>query len=385
MMAFSACQQMEKVTLDVNNSTAPVLGTSSVTADGISAKYTPATFIVGGKEVKPELVRYSLAVVKINDNPVSMAIESDDSAEGVVTADAGSVSSTLVTLGCAYGETVAMSLVVRARLSTSAQNGYIDSEGTIDVAQFAIKKPVSRGGRYAEFDKASTWGVTGAIASAGLNWDADIPMYTNGTWHVAEGVELTTSDQFKFRKDAAWTDNFGAADGITDEPYAVTLDTKQDAGAGGKNLGVSEDGVYDLLLNPDAKLYLVVKHVDDPLAAYDKPSTWGVTGAIADAGLNWDSDIPMFTDGTWHVAKSVVLAASDQFKFRKDAAWTDNFGAADGITDEPYVVTLDQDQDAGAGGKNLGVAEDGVYNLFLNPDAKKYRVEKAVEIAPLDL
>ena len=125
--------------------------------------------------------------------------------------------------------------------------------------------------------------------------------------------------------------------------------------------------------------------MDDPLAAYDKPSTWGVTGAIADAGLNWDSDIPMFTDGTWHVAKSVVLAASDQFKFRKDAAWTDNFGAADGITDEPYVVTLDQDQDAGAGGKNLGVAEDGVYNLFLNPDAKKYRVEKAVEIAPLDL
>lgn len=384
-LLFSACQQMEKVTINVNDSTAPVLGTSNVTPDAITAQYTPATFVVGGKEVKPELVRYSLAVVKLNDSPVSMAVESDDSAEGSVTADAGAVSTALVSLGCAYGETVAISLVVRARLSTSAQNGYIDSEGTIDIASFSIKKPVSRGGRYAEFDKASTWGVTGAIASAALNWDADIPMYTNGTWHVAEGVELTTSDQFKFRKDAAWAENFGAAEGISDEPYAVTLDTKQDAGAGGKNLGVSEDGVYDLLLNPDAKLYLVVKHIDDPLAAYDKPSTWGVTGAISDAGINWDTDIPMYTDGTWHVAKSVTLAATDQFKYRKDAAWADNFGAAEGITEEPFIVTLDQDQDAGAGGKNLGVPEDGVYNLFLNPDSKKYRVEKAVEIPPLDL
>ena len=385
VMVFSACQQMEKVTINTKDSVAPVLGTSNVTPDGISANYTPATFVVGSEAVKPELVRYSLAVVTLNENPVSIAVESDDSVEGVVTAESGAVSTALVSLGCAYGETVAISLTVRARLSTSAQNGYIDSEGKIDIAQFAIKKPVSRGGRYAAFDKASTWGVTGAIAEAGLNWNGDIPMYTNGTWHVAEGVVLAASDQFKFRKDAAWADNFGAADGITDEPYAVTLDAKQDAGAGGKNLCVSEDGVYDLLLNPDAKLYLVVKHIDDPLAAYTKPSTWGVTGAIADAGLNWNDDIAMFTDGTWHVAKNVVLAASDQFKFRKDAAWADNFGAADGITDEPYAVTLGEDQDAGAGGKNLCVSEDGVYNLFLNPDAKKYRVEKAVEIPELDL
>ncbi len=385
MMAFSACQQMEKVTLDVNKSTAPVLGTSSVTAEAITANYTPATFVVGGNEVKPELVHYSLAVVKINDNAVNEAIESDDSGEDVVTAGVGAVSSTLVSLGYPYGETVAISLVVRANLSTTAKNGYIDSEGTIDIEQFSIKKPASRGGRYAAFDKLSTWGVTGSIADAGISWDKDIPMYTNGTWHVAEGVKLAASDQFKYRKDAAWTDNFGAAEGITEEPYAVTLDTKQDAGKGGKNLCVAEDGVYDLLLNPDAKLYLVVKHIDDPLAEYTKASTWGVTGSIADAGINWDKDLPMYTNGTWHVAKSVKLAASDQFKYRKDAAWTDNFGAAEGITEEPYVVTLGEEQDAGAGGKNLCVAEDGVYNLFLNPDTKKYRVEKAVVIPPLDL
>lgn len=385
IMTLFGCQQLEKVSLNPSASVAPELTGSNVTAESISASYNPATMKLGDKLVDPKLVHYSLAIVKVNEDVVSVAVDSDDSAQGVVKADAGNISAALVSIGCAYGETVAISLVVRARLSTSAQNGYIDSEGTIDIAEFAVKKPVSRGGRYAEFDKASTWGVTGAIASASLNWDGDIPMYTNGTWHVAEAVELTTSDQFKFRKDAAWTDNFGAADGITDEPYAVTLDTKQDAGAGGKNLGVSEDGTYDLLLNPEAKLYLVVKHIDDPLAAYNKPSTWGVTGAIAEAGLNWDKDLPMLTDGTWHVAKGVTLAASDQFKFRKDAAWTDNFGAADGITDEPFAVTLDQEQDAGAGGKNLCVSEDGVYNLFLNPDAKKYKVEKAVEIPPLDL
>lgn len=391
---FTACQQMEKVTVVPSKSEAPIMGDTSVDAELVTVNYTPANMFVGNEFVKTSLLNHTLVVVKVGkaneagetlEESVNAIVESNNSVEGVITAESSAISTALIGLGYDYGDEVDLSLVVRARLSATAQNGYIDSEGTLDIDGFKIKKASSRGGRYAEFDKPSSWGVTGAIASASLSWDGDIPMYTNGTWHVAEGVELTTSDQFKFRKDAAWTDNFGAAAGIDVEPYAVTLDITQDAGAGGKNLGVSEDGIYDLLLNPDAKLYLVVKHYDDPTAKYDKPSTWGVTGAISDAGINWDTDIPMFTDGIWHVAKNVTLAATDQFKYRKDAAWTDNFGAADGISEEPFIVTLNEDQDAGAGGKNLGVPEDGVYNLFLNPDSKKYRVEKAAVCPPLPI
>jgi len=385
VLALTACQQMEKVTFNPGASEAPVLNGSTVTPESISATITPATMVLGGEAVDPRLVHYSLAVVKVNEDVVSRAVDSDDSSAGVVKAEASAVSSVLVALGHEYGEKVAISLVVRARLSTSAQNGYLDSEGTIDIPEFTIKKPVSRGGRYAAFDKASTWSVTGAIASEALSWNGDIVMYTNGTWHVAEGVALATTDQFKFRKDAAWTDNFGAADGITDEPYAVTLDTKQDAGAGGKNLCVSQDGVYDLLLNPEAKVYLIVKHLEDPTAKFDKASTWGVTGAIASASINWDADIPMYTDGTWYVAKGVELTTTDQYKFRKDAAWTDNFGAAEGITDEPYVVALEEEQDAGKNGKNLAVPEDGKYDLYLNPDTKKYKISKSLVYPPLPL
>lgn len=375
IMAFSACQQMEKVTVDVNNSTAPVLGTSTVSANAISAKYTPATFVVGGKEVRPELVRYALAVVKINDNPVSMAVESDDSGEGIVTADAGAVSSTLVTLGCAYGETAAISLVVRARLSTSAQNGYIDSEGTIDIAEFNIKKPkpASSGSKYPGFADTSTWGITGSIASTGNNWgnsdDPDIKMYTNGTWCVAEGLELTASDEFKFRENSGWDNNMGGT--------FAELDVKFDLTAGGANIKVLADGTYDIFFNPTDAKALIVVTPEDPYAGFSNPSTWGVTGSIASTGNNWgnsdDPDISMKSDGTWHIAMHVELTATDEWKFRENGGWDNNLGGT--------FAALDTEFDVEANGANIKVTEDGTYDLLLDPVANKAKVRKSIEIA----
>jgi hypothetical protein len=95
-----------------------------------------------------------------------------------------------------------------------------------------------------EFTQASAWGVTGAIASATINWDGDIAMTTDGTWHVAKGVVLTASDEFKFRKDAAWAENFGGALTAAGELFDVTQD--------GPNIKVPADGTYDLLLNVEA-------------------------------------------------------------------------------------------------------------------------------------
>lgn len=101
---------------------------------------------------------------------------------------------------------------------------------------------------------ASTWGVIGSIASTGNSWGADEPMFTDGTWHVCLGLTLTATDEFKFRKDGAWDVNFGGTFTALGEPFTVTQ--------GGDNIKVSEDGSYDLFLNPDAALVVIVKAGD---------------------------------------------------------------------------------------------------------------------------
>ena len=233
---------------------------------------------------------------------------------------------------------------------------------------------------YAGWEPTEVWSVIGSIASTGNSWGQDEPMLTDGTWYVCRGIELATTDQFKFRKDHDWGTNFGAASSITDEPYVVTLGEEQEAGAGGKNLAVPADGKYDLLLNPDAGVYKIIEAQEavaaDFYAGFEDTEVWSVIGSIASTGNSWGQDEPMVTDGTWYVCRGIELATTDQFKFRKDHDWGTNFGAASSITDEPYVVTLGEEQEAGAGGKNLAVPEDGTYDLLVNPDAAVYKIIK---------
>jgi len=100
----------------------------------------------------------------------------------------------------------------------------------------------------------SAWSVIGSIASTGNSWNADEPMLTDGTWHVCLALELTASDEFKFRKDADWGVNMGGSFAALGEPFEV----KQD----GANIKVAEDGTYDLFLNPDAAVVIIVKAGD---------------------------------------------------------------------------------------------------------------------------
>ena len=104
--------------------------------------------------------------------------------------------------------------------------------------------------------ETSPWGVIGSIASTGNSWGSDEPMVTDGTWHACLGLELTASDEFKFRKDADWGVNFGGAFAALGEPFEV----KQD----GANIKVAEDGTYDLFLNPDAAVVVIV-NAGDPV------------------------------------------------------------------------------------------------------------------------
>ena len=231
---------------------------------------------------------------------------------------------------------------------------------------------------YAGWDATEEWSVIGSIASTGNSWNQDEAMLTDGTWFVCRGIELATTDQFKFRKDKDWAVNYGAASSITEEPYVVTLGEELEGGQGGKNLAVPADGKYDLLLNPEAGVYKIIEAQEavaaDFYVGFEATEEWSVIGSITSTGNSWNQDEAMLTDGTWFVCRGIELATTDQFKFRKDKDWAVNYGAASSITEEPYVVTLGEELEGGQGGKNLAVPADGKYDLLLNPEAGVYKI-----------
>ena len=95
-------------------------------------------------------------------------------------------------------------------------------------------------------------------------------------------------------------------------------------------------------------------------SSYKQESQWSIIGTIG--GADWDKDIAMKTDGTWHVAFNVVISATDQFKFRFNKGWDTNFGAASGSSATPgEKVFLAQ------GGGNLKIAA-GTYDVYLAPE-----------------
>ena len=114
----------------------------------------------------------------------------------------------------------------------------------------------------AAMTETSPWGVIGSIASTGNSWGADEPMVTDGTWHACLGLALTTSDEFKFRKDADWGVNFGGTFVALGEAFEV----KQD----GANIKVAEDGTYDLFLNPETAQVIIVNQ-GDPITFPTEP------------------------------------------------------------------------------------------------------------------
>ena len=202
---------------------------------------------------------------------------------------------------------------------------------------------------YPGFTQATTWSVIGALSNYAINWNGDLEMISDGTSVLAQGIKLSKNDQFKFRKDASWDVNYGAT-GET-EPFVVTLGSETPAKDGGKNLAVPEDGVYDLILNPEAKTFTIVETLGGGVSgkiggAAPQPTGWGLIGVNGD----WDKDIlATEKDGVW--TASFEAAEATDFKWRKDADWGENYGIEKGST-----YTVGTPFAAVAGGENIPVA-----------------------------
>ena len=358
LLGASSCVHEPLAIFDPSGGTAPVLGSYTVDENGITADYTPGSFNQAfNKKIAPN---HAFAIVSLDGQQVSKTLTARDS-DGKLTISKANLSKALIALGKPEGSTVSFDVAIRATMQDPAKdngvNGFIDSKDHISVASYLVEIPAIVGSPYKDYTETSPWGLIGAISAYGINWDGDLCMWTDGQGnHVAAHVTLKAGDEVKFRKDQSWTENMGGDMGSVGDEFAISQD--------GPNIKIAKDGVYDLFMSESGTA--TVAEAFDPYPEYTEVSNWSVIGALSLAGINWDGDIAMITDGSNHVATDVALAADDEFKFRQDKAWTVNMGGDFAGLDSDFSVTQD--------GPNIKVGAAGTYDLFVNPNAGTAKV-----------
>ena len=207
------------------------------------------------------------------------------------------------------------------------------------------------------------WGLVGEFS--GWADGKDHMLASDGTYLVAKGVAL--SGQFKFRKDGKWDTNFGATGDV--EPFELTANAETALVAGGKNFTIAE-GTYDVYLDEaNAKAWFINDGSYPGGGAAKEESEWGLIGSLA-ACNNWANNVKLYVDGDYSVAKGVVFADNDQFKFRKGEAWGVELTYEGIITIDAKLDLID-----GTGGKqNSSITAGGTYDVYLANDLSCYYV-----------
>ena len=371
-LAAVSCVNEDFATFDETKATAPVLGSYEVGEKAITATFTPGAFNMGFNDKVP--VNHSLILASVDGKAVNKTLPSS-AKDGEISVTITNLAKTLVSLGYQEGSIVSLDMFIRASMQApsldNGRNGHVDSQGHISVSGFEVVIPVAQGNPWEAFTEKSKWSLIGSIGSTGNGWNQDEVAYMepDGKKHVAKNIKLTPDDQFKFRFGGGWDVNRGAPGDV--EPYVMKAGDEVEATQNGKNLAVNAEGNYDILYDEESET-ITITEAFQTYPGFDEKSTWGVTGAVESRGLNWDKDVSMITDGEWHVAEGVELKTTDQFKFRNNQKWDENFGAP-GDT-EPFVITIDGEESAVQNGKNLAVPEDGVYDLMVNPAAGLYKI-----------
>ena len=221
---------------------------------------------------------------------------------------------------------------------------------------------------YASYKEVSPWSVIGSFNS----WAGDVEMVTNGTLHVAKAVALNADTEWKFRKDAGWDVNFGYAEGVSSYTLGEEFAVAQD----GANIILTEDGVYDLILDPENATAKIIASIaveqPEPPAPVDKPKAWSLIGTIGGSGWDKDFDLENVTGDKW-VIKNVTINEGEEFKIRADHDWSKSYGgpeANDQSTvdpNDPYGVYRPEiGTEFVAGGTNIRIPATGAYNVTLN-------------------
>ena len=223
---------------------------------------------------------------------------------------------------------------------------------------------------YPEYTESSSWSIIGSIAYYDNSWNKDLPMITNGTVSVGLSVEISSADEFKFRKDADWGVNLGGEFPGLDMEFAVTQD--------GPNIKMGATGTYDIFVNPDAGTAWVSEASGAKVSSIiggDEPGPgpqpepvkgWNIIGLNGD----WDNDVLATQDGNVWTA---YITANDatEFKWRKDGGWDENYGGNFVAFGEPFT--------AEPGGNNIPLPA-GFFKVVLDLDNTTITVYNDFEV-----
>ena len=196
-------------------------------------------------------------------------------------------------------------------------------------------------------------------------WGSDVVMEYNAVWsRFYADVEIAADGGLKFRADAAWTLNWGAADGGN---IAVTA------------------GNYRVYFNPvanmiefNAEMYGqpepdvnggTTPEPPAPPVVEKEPNRWGVVGDMT----SWGEQADLYMDEVdtdIYVRRSVALTTANMFKIRFNDEWNDaaNYGLeAEGVVNpnEGFDVITS------GGSKNIQISADGTYDIWFNKTESK--------------
>ena len=210
--------------------------------------------------------------------------------------------------------------------------------------------------------------------AASASWTKDVEMLTTkrSDLFVASKVKFNAGQVFKIRTLGEWND---AKINVGRDKYNY-LETNKFFGVaqGGDDIAVAADGIYDVYFDKsNMKVYLMTTGVDYATAKEqtangniaveeetpDQPSTWGV----ACEHNSWGDTNPMVTttQKNLFVAKSIKMAAYEQFKIKVKGTWDGSYGKGEyGYVNKNSYVT------AAKGGGNIAVVEAGTYDLYFD-------------------
>ena len=375
---LGGCQPIEKVTLNLADSTAPAMTSFDMDSEAITVSYSPAVFYTGSEQVKPEIVYHNLAIVKVKDgagqHEVSAKIESEENKdERIIVTKLSAVTNALLGLGYSYGDQVDIELVVRAQLSSVATNGFLDSQASAAIDGFVLEKPVPGGkpkipeidlSQYEDIEVmkgAETWGI---IGPAVMDWSTDVDLQKISddpeVWYGG-GISFG-ADKFKFRGNDTWGDyDLGGGEFAVDAPIVMSK--------GGSDMAAVA-GSYDVFLFPvKGVAYLTassgINLPDIDLSQYEfmdimvGADTWGIIGpAVSD--WSTDVDLEKLSDDPEIWGAMSVPFQADKFKFRGNDTWGDyDLGGGEYALDTPIVMSK--------GGGDMAMTEAGSYDVFLYP------------------
>ena len=187
------------------------------------------------------------------------------------------------------------------------------------------------------------WAVVGSMTN---NWDTALgtEMESIEGYYAACGVELSTTDSFKFVLDGALATALGGNGMPAEKNY------KYDAVKYGSDIRVSEAGRYDLYINTAADTYYVMEEGKSPVEAFEnvKPGedVWYITGL--------GEEIRLRKSGIFLSATSVNID-EDGFKLRNTL--TGEYGAKSDV-----VAEIDDE---------IELVAESEYNIKVNVEPNK--------------